>query len=87
MRARKVVCGEMVLTSIRNNSAKLVIIAEDASDNTKKKYVDKCTFYKVDYAFIESSTVLSQAIGKDNRMAVAINDIGFANTIKGYLKG
>ena len=86
-RARKIASGEMILNAVRNNSAKLVIIAEDASENTKKKLVDKCTFYKVDYVFIESSTILSHAIGKNNRMAIAINDSGFAEKIKSYLKG
>ena len=46
-RARKIVSGEVVLTSIQNHSAKLVVIANDASENTKKKYVDKCTYYNV----------------------------------------
>ena len=39
-RARKIVTGEMVLNAIRNHSAKLVVIADDASDNTKKKLID-----------------------------------------------
>ncbi|MBR3841389.1 MAG: ribosomal L7Ae/L30e/S12e/Gadd45 family protein [Erysipelotrichales bacterium] len=86
-RARKIVTGEMVLNAIRNHSAKLVVIAEDASDNTKKKLIDKCTFYNVEYVFIESSAILSHAIGKNNRMAIAINDLGFAEKIKNYLKG
>lgn len=86
-RARKIVTGEMVLNAIRSHSAKLVVIAEDASDNTKKRLIDKCTFYNVEYVFIESSAILSQAIGKNNRMAIAINDLGFAEKIKNYLKG
>ena len=47
-RAGKLAGGEsMVLDAIRSGKAKLVIIAEDASDNTKKMFHDKCAYYKV----------------------------------------
>ncbi|NBK97372.1 MAG: 50S ribosomal protein L7ae [Erysipelotrichia bacterium] len=87
MRARKLSMGEAVLDDIRSKKAKLVIIASDASENTKKKIVDKCHYYDVEYAFIESSMLLNQAIGKTNRMAVAVIEEGFAKSIKTCLKG
>lgn len=36
-RARKIVTGETLITKIRSNEVEFVIIASDASDNTKKK--------------------------------------------------
>lgn len=87
MRARKLSMGDAVLDDIRNKKAKLVIIAADASDNTKKKITDKCQFYDVEYVFIENSMLLNQAIGKTNRMAVAVIEEGFAKSIKTCLKG
>ncbi len=87
MRARKLSVGDTVLEDIRKNKAKLVVIASDASDNTKKRLIDKCTFYRVDYCFIESSSALSQAIGKTNCKAVSILEVGFAKTIASCLKG
>ena len=48
-RARKIVTGETLITKIRSNEVEFVIIASDASDNTKKKITDKCTSYKVEY--------------------------------------
>ena len=42
-RARKIVTGETLITKIRSNEVEFVIIASDASDNTKKKITDKCT--------------------------------------------
>ncbi len=36
-RARKIITGETLITKIRNNEVEFVIIASDASDNTKKK--------------------------------------------------
>lgn len=82
MRASMLSTGDAVLNDVRSKNAKLVVIAEDASDNTKKKIIDKCQFYGVDYVFIESSAVLSHAIGKANRMAVAVREEGFAKKIK-----
>ena len=48
MRGRNLVSGEFqTLEAVRNGSAMLVIIAEDASDNTRKLFTDKCSFYEV----------------------------------------
>ena len=82
MRARKIATGDVLLKSIRQKKVDFVIIAEDASDNTKKKYIDKCTYYHIDYCVMGQSEELSQAIGKNNRVALGILDKGFANKIK-----
>ena len=42
MRARKLATGESALKAVQSQQAHLVFIASDASDNTKKKYIDKC---------------------------------------------
>ena len=41
MRARKLATGESALKAVQSQQAHLVFIASDASDNTKKKYIDK----------------------------------------------
>ena len=47
-RGRNLTGGEnQVLDAIRTGTARLVIIAENASDNTKKKFTDKCEFYDI----------------------------------------
>ena len=52
MKAGKVVSGEfMTEKAIRDGMASLVIVAEDASANTKKKFKDSCSFYHVPCAF------------------------------------
>ena len=43
MRARKLATGESALKAVQSQQAHLVFIASDASDNTKKKYIDKCS--------------------------------------------
>lgn len=85
--ARKVVSGDLVLKNVRSKRAKLVIIARDASANTQKKLMDKCTFYEIPYVFIEQSMILNKAMGTRNRMSVALIDEGFAQKLHTCLKG
>ena len=51
-KAGKVKGGEYcVETELKKGRAKLVIVADDASDNTKKSYTDMCSFKKVPIIF------------------------------------
>lgn len=78
-RARKCLTGEdTILNAIRNQRVYLVIVASDASPNTKKLYSDKCTYYNVPYLEVGTVDQLSQAIGRFNRVAIGISDQGFA---------
>lgn len=86
MRARKLATGESALKAVQSQQAHLVFIASDASDNTKKKYIDKCTYYHVDY-YVSTSEELSNSVGKINRMAIAVLDAGFAKSMKSKLGG
>jgi ribosomal protein L7Ae-like RNA K-turn-binding protein len=77
-RARLCVTGEdTIISYIRNNKVKLVIVATDASINTKKLYQNKCQFYNVKYLEYGDINALSQALGKVNRVAVGVCDAGF----------
>lgn len=87
MRGRKLATGESALKSIQSGKAHLVLIASDASDNTKKKYIDKCTYYQVDYYITGTSEELSNSVGKVNRMAIVVLDAGFAKSMKSKLGG
>ena len=64
-------------------SACLVIVANDASDNTKKKFQNMCDFYEVPICFYGDKDTLGHAMGKEFRASLAILDEGFA---KGILK-
>ena len=68
MKAGKVVSGEfMTEKAIRDGMASLVIVAEDASANTKKKFKDSCSFYHVPCAFFGDKDTLGKA--KDTAVA------------------
>ncbi len=77
-RAGKLSYGiEMSLKSIQNKSAKLIIIAEDASLNTIKKITDKAKYYQIDYKIMFDTKTLSNAIGKSNIKVICLLDEGF----------
>ncbi|MGE6893630.1 MULTISPECIES: YlxQ family RNA-binding protein [Priestia] len=81
-RARKLISGEeLVIGEVRKKKAKLVLLAGDASDNTTKKVIDKCTYYQVPVRTVVDRYVLGEAIGKDARVVVAVMDSGFAKKL------
>lgn len=81
--AGKLVSGtDFVVDAIRQNKAKLVFLANDASDNTKKKVRDKASFYGVMIIEEFDTYSLSKEVGKKNIKAIAITDQGFANMFK-----
>lgn len=82
MKAGRVVSGEfMTEKAIRDGKARLVIVAEDASDNTKKKFRDSCSYYQVPCAVFGDKDMLGNAIGKEFRASLAVTDCGFAQSI------
>lgn len=82
MKAGDVVSGEfMTEKAIRDGVAKLVIVAEDASANTKKKFANSCHYYQVPYAEFGDKDLLGNAIGKEFRASLAVTDKGFAKSI------
>lgn len=81
-RARKIVAGEdLVIKAIQKRRARLVIIAEDTSETTRKKITDKCSFYQVPVKMTGDRYSLGNAIGKPARVAIAVLDEGFAKKL------
>ena len=63
---------------LQREEAQLVIITSDASDNTKKKFVNKCFFYKKPIRIFGEKDVMSKCVGKSGRAVYVITDSGFA---------
>lgn len=82
-KAGKTASGEFsVEKSVKSGCAYLVIVAEDASDNTKKKFRNMCEFYQVPVFFYGIKEELGHAMGKEQRSSMAVLDEGFANAVK-----
>lgn len=81
-RARKTASGEFATEkAVKSGHAFVVIIAADASDNTKKKFSNMCTYYKVPLYFFGTKDTLGQCMGKEIRASIAIIDDGFAKAM------
>lgn len=81
-KAGKIASGEFSTEkAVKSNGASLVIIAEDASDNTKKMFRNMCTYYKVPLYFFGAKDSLGHAIGKEVRASLAVLDEGFAKAM------
>ncbi|QYR24173.1 ribosomal L7Ae/L30e/S12e/Gadd45 family protein [Paenibacillus sp. sptzw28] len=82
MRAGKLITGdETVLKAVRQGKALLVIMAGDASENTRKKFQDKCGTYSVKLIEAFDRVTLGEAIGKSERVLMAVTDAGFSKSI------
>lgn len=64
--------------AIASGKARLVIVAEDASDNTKKKFENKSKTMEVPIVFFGKKEELGAAIGKELTAGIAICDDGLA---------
>lgn len=79
----KIASGEfMTEKMVKGKKAFLVIIAEDASANTKKMFTNMCSFYKVPICYLADKEQLGHRIGKELRASCAITDEGLANAIR-----
>lgn len=78
-KAGKTVSGEFsVEKAVRNGKSRLVIVSEEASDNTRKKFNDMCTYYNVPIYYMGSKETLGHAMGKQMRASLAVLDAGLA---------
>ena len=82
MKAGKLVSGEFqVEKAVKERKAYLVVIAEDASDNTKKHFSDMCQFRDIPIRFIGNKEQIGRTIGKTFRASIAVTEEGFAKSI------
>ena len=87
MKAGRIMSGEFATDkSVKEGSAFLVLVSEDASDNTKKKFSNTCEFYGVPRYFFGTKNELGHAIGKEMRSSLAITDEGFAKSLIKHLE-
>ena len=86
-KAGKTASGEFCTEKeVKTGMAELVIVAEDASANTKKKFKYMCDFYEVPIYFYGDKDTLGHAMGKEFRATLAVTDAGFAKGIKKHLE-
>ena len=82
-KAGKIAAGEFQTEqAVKAGKACLVIVSEEASENTKKKFQNMCDFYKVPVAFYGGKEQLGTAIGCEFRASLAVTDEGLSRSIE-----
>ncbi|HJB86094.1 ribosomal L7Ae/L30e/S12e/Gadd45 family protein [Mordavella massiliensis] len=85
-KAGKTAGGEFLTErEVKSGRATLVIVAEDASENTKKKFQNMCEYYKVPIRFYGDKDTLGHAMGKQFRASLAVLDEGLAKGIRKHM--
>lgn len=86
-RAGKVATGEFLCDkAIKNGQSRLIIIATDISENSKKAICDACNYYKVPYVSYGTGDELGRFTGTEHRVVVSVNDDNFKNAILSKLE-
>ena len=87
-KAGKTVTGEDICERmIKRKALRLVIIAEDASENTLKKFTDLCSSTKTDYRVIGSKEMLGKYTGKSLRAICGVFDRNFSQQLIRIIDG
>ena len=81
-KAGKVASGEFSTEkSVKTGTGFLVLVADDASQNTRKKFQNMCDFYEVPIYFIANKEELGRFCGKEFRASLAVQDENFAKAM------
>ena len=81
-KANKLVSGDETCERLlKSGKVKLIVVAEDASFNTKKKYKNACFHRRVEMRIFGTKELLGKFIGKGITSVVAILDKGFSNNL------
>ncbi len=87
-KAGKVCFGrEACIDLIQKNKIKLVVVAVDAADRTKKDIKVICDNNNTKICFYGTIENLSKAIGKSNKAIIGIKEENFAKQIEKIING
>ncbi len=87
-KAGQLVSGEFATEkAVKEGKARLVIIASDASENTKKLFFDKCRSYSVPLRVYSDKESIGRALGLRYRASAAVTDQGFSESLLGKIDG
>ncbi len=85
-KAGKVVSGEFSTEkAVKTGQAFLVLVSEEASGNTRKKFQNMCAYKEVPIVVYGAKEAIGRAMGKEMRASLAILDQGLADAIKKQL--
>ncbi|WDV47742.1 ribosomal L7Ae/L30e/S12e/Gadd45 family protein [Clostridiaceae bacterium M8S5] len=71
--------------AIKKRKGYMLIIAEDASDNTKSKFIKLSKKYDIEHHIIGSKELLGHSIGKDLISTIVVCNEQYSNALKKLL--
>lgn len=81
-RAGKLISGDFAVEkAVKRGGAPLVLLAMDCAANNTKKYTQMAETHGVPLRTLLTKEELGQAIGKELRAVVLVNDSGFAKSL------
>jgi len=81
-RAGKISSGyEIIQKDIKKNNTKLLVFSVDLAEDVKKNLLFLCKKFNVNAVFLCEKTLLGECIGKTDRVALSVNDQGFADAV------
>jgi ribosomal protein L7Ae-like RNA K-turn-binding protein len=87
-KAGRIISGDQVIEkALRDRKIKLLLIAADAAENTCEKYSHLAEACRIEWHLVLTKEELGQAVGKQYRAAVGINDEGFGRAMAKILAG
>lgn len=86
IRARRIAFGETILSQARTGKYFFTIIANDVSENTKKKLLSKLDYYRLPFVLYGSKEKLGSLLAKEAVSAIAILDLNIAKQIQKLIK-
>lgn len=87
MKAGKIASGEFAVEkAVKQGNAYLVVLAEDASGNTEKKFRNMCSYYRTPLVRFLDKESLGTAIGREYRACIAVLDEHLAGEIRRQLE-
>ena len=82
-RMRGIAFGEgATKDAIKAGKAELVVVASDASDNTKKKFRNSCEFYSVRLIEYSHKAELGRYTGREFAVVLAVTNQGIADELQ-----
>lgn len=85
--ANKISYGETLIKDIKNHHIYLVVICRDTSENSKKKLMDKCNYYKCDYVIAFTQSEIKKVLSRSDVVSgVGIKDYNLAKKFKENLE-
>lgn len=83
MRAGEVCFGtDSCIEFMQNKKIKLILIAEDAAERTKRNFTFLCERNKIPIKLFGTIEENSKAIGKKNKAVIGIKNSNFANQLE-----